>query len=303
MATWLPDPWIVGQPLDQSVAAGAEVTFRVDVNASDPLYQWVKDGTAIEGARAASYTIQGAKVSDSGRYSLRVTTESGSVTSREAILTVNMGTPTLVWQNPQPIVYGTALSETELNATTDMPGAFMYQPWIGTQLPVGTHILGVTFLPLDAINYGMGFSTAILTVEKATPEITWLTPAAISYGTALNGNQLNASADVEGVAVYSPGPGTLLKVGTHTLSVTFTPEDTDNYNEASAQVELVVNEESEPPALSFEVKDGKLILTYSGGNLQASSDLILWTPVEDALGGKYEVVLPVTGKLFYRVAQ
>ncbi len=180
---------------------------------------------------------------------------------------------------------------------------FMYQPWIGTQLSVGTHILGVTFLPLDAINYGMGFSTAILIVEKATPEIIWATPAAISYGTALNGNQLNASTDVEGAAVYSPGPGTLLEVGTHTLSVTFTPEDTDNYNEASAQVELVVNEESEPPALSFEVKEGKLVLTYSGGSLQASTDLILWNPVEGAQGGKYEVVLPAIGKMFYRVAQ
>jgi hypothetical protein len=301
--TWLPDPWILEQPFDQSVTAGERVTFNVSVNIWSPLYQWFKDGVAIEGARAASYTIQAAKVSDSGRYSLRVTSESGSVTSRDAILTVNKGTPTLVWENPQPIVYGTALSETELNAATDMPGAFMYQPWIGTKLPAGTHILGVTFLPLDSINYGMGFSTAILIVEKATPEITWVTPAAINYGTALNGNQLNASADVDGVAVYSPGPGTLLEVGTHTLSVTFTPEDTANYAVASAQVELVVQEESEPPALSFEVKDGKLILTFSGGKLEASNDLIHWNPVEGALGGTYEVELPATGKTFYRVAQ
>jgi hypothetical protein len=90
--TWLPTPWIVEQPLDQSVAAGAEVTFKVNVNVWEPLYQWFKDGVAIEGARTASYTIQSAKVSDSGRYSLQITTESGSVTSREAILTVNKGT-------------------------------------------------------------------------------------------------------------------------------------------------------------------------------------------------------------------
>jgi hypothetical protein len=59
----------------------------------------------------------------------------------------------------------------------------------------------------------------------------------------------------------------------------------------------------EPPALSFEVKEGKFILTYSGGSLQASSDLILWNPVEGAQEGKYEVDLPKTGKLFYRIAQ
>ncbi|NCC85009.1 MAG: leucine-rich repeat domain-containing protein [Clostridia bacterium] len=59
----------------------------------------------------------------------------------------------------------------------------------------------------------------------------------------------------------------------------------------------------EPPTLSFEVKEGKLILAYSGGSLQASSDLILWNPVEGALEGKYEVDLPKTGKTFYRIAQ
>ncbi|MCK9316436.1 MAG: leucine-rich repeat domain-containing protein, partial [Verrucomicrobia bacterium] len=59
----------------------------------------------------------------------------------------------------------------------------------------------------------------------------------------------------------------------------------------------------EPPALSCEVKEGKLILTYSGGSLQSSSDLILWSPVEGVQGGKYEVDLPKTGRSFYRVAQ
>jgi len=57
------------------------------------------------------------------------------------------------------------------------------------------------------------------------------------------------------------------------------------------------------PVLSFEVKEGKLILTYSNGSLQASSDLILWNPVEGALEGKYEVDLPAVGKQFYRIAQ
>ena len=59
----------------------------------------------------------------------------------------------------------------------------------------------------------------------------------------------------------------------------------------------------EPPTLSLEVKEGKLVLTYSGGGLEASSDLILWNPVEGALEGKHEVDLPKTGKLFYRIAQ
>ena len=58
----------------------------------------------------------------------------------------------------------------------------------------------------------------------------------------------------------------------------------------------------EPPTLSFEVKEGKLILAYSGGSLQASSDLILWNPVEGALEGKYEVDLPRLARRL-RIAQ
>ena len=59
----------------------------------------------------------------------------------------------------------------------------------------------------------------------------------------------------------------------------------------------------ESTTLSFEVVAGKLILTYSGGSLEASSDLILWTPVEVTEEGKYELDIPSTGKTFFRVAQ
>ncbi len=58
----------------------------------------------------------------------------------------------------------------------------------------------------------------------------------------------------------------------------------------------------EPPALNFEAVGGKLVLTYSGGALESSSDLILWTPVEVTEAGKYEVDIPATGKMFFRIA-
>ena len=79
-----------------------------------------------------------------------------------------------------------------------------------------------------------------LEVNKATPVITWATPAAIPYGTALSGTQLDASASVGGTFVYSPAAGAILTAGTHTLSVTFTPTDTTDYNTATATVTLTV---------------------------------------------------------------
>ena len=59
----------------------------------------------------------------------------------------------------------------------------------------------------------------------ATPSITWPAPDPISYGEKLNFAQFNATASVEGTFLYTPGPGYVLPVGTHTLWVTFTPAD------------------------------------------------------------------------------
>ena len=57
----------------------------------------------------------------------------------------------------------------------------------------------------------------------------------------LSGTQLNATASVPGAYVYSPASGSILPVGTQTLSVAFTPTDTTNYKTAGATVSLTVN--------------------------------------------------------------
>ena len=81
-----------------------------------------------------------------------------------------------------------------------------------------------------------------LTVNKATPTITWATPAAINYGTALNATQLDASSTTAGSFLYTPASGTVLTAGTQTLSVTLFPTDTTDYNTATATVTLTVNQ-------------------------------------------------------------
>src|ERR1035441_2082940 len=52
--------------------------------------------------------------------------------------------------------------------------------------------------------------------------------------------QLDATASVPGSFVYTPAAGTVLSVGAHTLSVTFTPTDTTDYTPATAAVSLTV---------------------------------------------------------------
>ena len=75
---------------------------------------------------------------------------------------------------------------------------------------------------------------------QTTPTITWATPAGITYGTALSSAQLDATASVAGTFAYSPAAGTVLKAGSDTLSVTFTPTDTTDYTTATGTVTLAV---------------------------------------------------------------
>ncbi len=149
--------------------------------------------------------------------------------------------PVITWPTPAAITYGTPLSATQLNATASVPGTFSYSPGAGTVLTAGTQSLNVTFTPTVTTVYSTANATVQLTVNKATPTITWPVPAPITYGTALSGAQLDATAGVPGTFSYSPGPGTVLSTGAHTLNVTFTPTDTTNYTTASASVQLTVN--------------------------------------------------------------
>jgi hypothetical protein len=81
---------------------------------------------------------------------------------------------------------------------------------------------------------------AQVTFGATAPTITWATPTPITYGTALNGNQLDAKSPVAGTFAYAPAAGTVLSVGSHTLSVTFTPTNATDYTTATASVTLTV---------------------------------------------------------------
>jgi len=70
-----------------------------------------------------------------------------------------------------------------------------------------------TFTPTDATDYTSATSTVTLTVNQATPTISWSNPVAISYGTHLSGTQLNATASVPGALTYTPASGALLTAG------------------------------------------------------------------------------------------
>jgi hypothetical protein len=72
---------------------------------------------------------------------------------------------TISWSAPADITYGTALSATQLNATANVPGTFVYSPVAGTVLNAGaSQTLSVTFTPTDAANYISATATTTITV-------------------------------------------------------------------------------------------------------------------------------------------
>jgi len=149
-------------------------------------------------------------------------------------------TPTITWATPAPITYGTALTSTQLDATASVPGTFVYTPAAGTYPPGGKDTLSVAFTPTASTEYTTATKTVSLTVNPATPTITWATPSSIPYGTPLSATQLDATANAAGSFVYTPPLGSTLPVGTDTLKVNFTPTLTNDWKTASATVSLVV---------------------------------------------------------------
>jgi subtilase family serine protease len=73
-----------------------------------------------------------------------------------------------------------------------------------------------------------------------TPAVRWTAPSAVVYGTALGSSQLDAAASVPGTFAYNPAAGAVLYAGSKVLSVVFTPNDTFDYNVATASVAQVV---------------------------------------------------------------
>ena len=132
-------------------------------------------------------------------------------------------------------------STTAFRITTDMPGE--YPGAIRARLRE------------DASFFIADEASALLTVLKKLPFITWLPPADITYGTPLGAAQLNASADVAGTFTYTPAPGTVLGAtdAPVTLAVTFVPADEESqvFDQATATTFITVA----PAPLTLAVDD------------------------------------------------
>ncbi len=157
-------------------------------------------------------------------------------------INVNKATPVITWPEPDDITYGDPLTATELDATANTSGTFVYTPSLGTILPTGDNqLLSVAFTPTDTNNFNGTTGSTRIDVDQIDPVITWPNPADINEGTPLGATQLSATADTPSTFVYNPPSGTVLGHGNNQpLQVTFTPTDQVNYSSQSKTVTINV---------------------------------------------------------------
>ena len=169
-------------------------------------------------------------------------------------LTVVAATPAVTSSSTASGTIGSAFPTYTITATnsptsynaTGLPSGLSVNTANG-QITGTPSAVGTSTVTISATNsLGTGTKTLTISISRATPVITWGTPASIPYGTALSATQLNATAAVGGTTVpgtftYSRPIGTVLSVGTTTMTVGFVPTDTGSYNSvASTSVNQVV---------------------------------------------------------------
>jgi Flp pilus assembly CpaE family ATPase len=264
-------------PADNTGYNPAQAEVELTVASATPTLAWstpapITCGVALSEAQLNAtasvpgtfdYNPAAGEVLIAGRHVLSATftptDTAGYSTAKVRIsLIVVAATPDLDWPPPAPMTYGTRLSAAQLNAKASVPGTFAYIPAEGSMLAAGTHTPSVIFTPADSDNYAPAQATVSLVVEKAAPAVTWPEPASINEGAPLDTAQLNATALVPGTFVYEPAAGETLPAGRHTLSATFTPRDTANYNPTQVSVSLEVTKTapaaitwSDPAAISY----------------------------------------------------
>ncbi len=97
-------------------------------------------------------------------------------------------TPVITWPAPQRIVAGTPLGPTQLNATANTGGTFVYSPPAGTVLASGLdQPLSVAFTPFDTTAFTTASASVTIDVVNVVPNVIGLTRTAAASAIAAAG--------------------------------------------------------------------------------------------------------------------
>jgi hypothetical protein len=165
----------------------AEGTAAITINRADAViavsgYTGTYDGaahgatgtaTGVNGENLAGLLDLGARFTDvpGGTANWSFGGANYNAASGSAVIKIDKATPILVWPQPAAVIAGTALTATQLNATSNVDGTFVYDPPLGTVLTASQQ-LSATFTPANTVNYNGATATVTMTVTANTgPQI------------------------------------------------------------------------------------------------------------------------------------
>lgn len=179
---------------------------------------------------------------------------------KTASINVTKGVPAITWLNPADITQTTALSSTQLNASANVPGTFVYSPAAGSLLPIGNgRPLTAQFTPADTTNFNSPpVSTVFINVISAGPPPV----AAVALGSLTAGydgtpKSATATTTPAGLSVsftYNGSATPPANAGSYSVVATVV----DAVYQGSASGTLTINKATTPLLLSnlSQVYDG-----------------------------------------------
>jgi hypothetical protein len=269
-------------PSTSLLYAGQTQQFTATTNSADTAVTWTISPSGVGTVSASGLYTAPATIS--AQQMVTVTATSHVDTSKSASATVTLEPPVTVSVSPATAtLYGgqTAQLTATVTNTSNMAVAWTISPaGVGTVSAAGLYTAPATISAQQTVKVtatsqedaSKSASATVTLMPKTNPTITWAPPAAISYGTALSATQLDATASVQGTFAYTPTSGVVLTAGSQTLSATFTPTVTAEYNTVTASVRLTVNQAAQtinftPPAspVTYGVAPIALTATASSG--------------------------------------
>jgi hypothetical protein len=202
-------PSITAQPASRAVNAGQTASFSVTATGTGTMsYQWKKNGTAIGGATAASYTTPATTGSDNGeQFTVTVTDTVGSVNSNSALLTVNAVPSILAQPASQTVNAGQAAT---FSVSASGSGTLTYQWKKGGAAISGATSASYTTPATASSDSGSQFSVTVTnSIGSATSNAATLTvnvPPVISSQPA---SQTVNAGQTATFSVTASGSGTL----------------------------------------------------------------------------------------------
>jgi hypothetical protein len=219
-------PFIVMQPLSQTVMAGSDVIFSATAYGAPPLeFQWYYNNSPVglpaSGTYASFYTVTNAQTTDSGSYSVQVMNGYDSVMSSNATLTVNPPVAPAITTQPVTLTVIVGHAATfNVTASGTAPLSYQWQ-FNGTNLTDGGNLSSSTTGTLTITNVSFSqsgnytvlitnvagsilSSNALLTVLPLPPApvVTSFSPQSGAVGAAVNISGFNFNPAPGGNIVY-----------------------------------------------------------------------------------------------------